>query len=182
MVGEETGHIFFLRLHRIALDDAPAASADVVGRRPQECRRDAAAAVALVDEEADHRPHLLRVDGLEDARALEPRKLLTRGDGAPADGPPAVVGEDAGDGAGFDDPPHRPAVGLTLAGLELTVRQAPPHAPAAARRAVGAEERLEVVPAVRRQGVALELRVSAAVGDVFHVDRIAQGRRPRGQS
>ena len=114
------------------------------------------------------------VDGLEDAGALEARVAVARCDGAPADGGLPVVGEDAGDGAGFDDLFHGAAVGLAFAVFEFLLGLAPPHAPAASGGAAGSEEGFEVAPAIWREEVAVELE---GFGFVFHVCRIAQGRR-----
>ena len=158
-VGKDIRRRAGARVHGIPLNDAHAFAAGVPQRRSEQRHRDAFPPVGLVHEKTDHRPHWLLVHPFEDAGSLQSGIGLPWGDGAPADGPPVYISQEAGRFAGLDDGFVREPVALALLGSVLGTGDAPPHAPAPARRAPGAKELLQVGPPLRRDRHGLKGRV-----------------------
>ena len=137
-------------------------------------------AVGAVHEEAGDGPHRGLVDGREVPRARQPHVGRSRLDRDRADRPGRVVGQEPGHVALLDVATEGDPVPLPLAGAEGPRREAPPHAPAAARGAVRAEEALEIREPLGGEGDDWEPgRGRRAGGHAGHAipPRAAQARR-----
>ena len=155
-----------LRVARVALERDALPALHVLRRGLEQRDGHALLAVRARDVEARHRPHGQVVDGLERARAREAAVLFARRDRDPAGGLAVDVRQQAGLLALRHEALERALVAAVLAaGRPLRARAAEEHAPAAAVRALRAEQRLEVGPALGGQRLD---------GD-FHEERLGRG-------
>ena len=110
------------------------------------------------NNEADDRPDGLIVDGLHNGRACQPRILFSRSDGNPTDGHLAPVANESGRTSGFHEFLQLSSVYFSPCGARWwrCLGAAQPigqhQQPRATEQPFGFEDRLEVDPALWREG------------------------------